>query len=157
LEHYGEWARAKVNVNCHVEIDGHYYSVPHMPEVRLQAVPGRAGAEDPVPPPPPHDGLAPAHERRRLAAVQRIIRHQEPRITTEVYGHLSGHYLKKEMERLSFGAAPPEPGDPVAGTTGSGREQRILLAVGGAQEPPLPAAEQLERLYADLELSGERI
>jgi hypothetical protein len=44
------------------------------------------------------------------------MRHQDPRITTEVYGHLSGHYLKKEMERLSFGAAPPEPGDDVAGT-----------------------------------------
>ena len=27
---YGEWARAKVNVDYHVEIDGHYYSVPHM-------------------------------------------------------------------------------------------------------------------------------
>jgi hypothetical protein len=40
-----------------------------------------------------------------LAAVQRIMRHQDPRLTTEVYGHLSTNYLKKEIERLSFG--PP--------------------------------------------------
>ena len=26
---YGEWSRAKVNVDYHVESDGHYYSVPH--------------------------------------------------------------------------------------------------------------------------------
>jgi integrase len=37
-----------------------------------------------------------------LAAVQRIMRHQDPRLTTEVYGHLSTNYLKKEIERLSF-------------------------------------------------------
>jgi hypothetical protein len=40
-----------------------------------------------------------------LAAVQRIIRHQDPRITTEFYGHLAADYLKREVERLSFG--PP--------------------------------------------------
>ena len=28
-----------------------------------------------------------------LAAVQRIMRHQDPRITTEVYGHLAADYL----------------------------------------------------------------
>src|SRR6202142_3655047 len=26
---YGEWSRAKVNVDYHVEVEGHYYSVPH--------------------------------------------------------------------------------------------------------------------------------
>jgi len=26
---YGEWKHAKVNVDYHVEVDGHYYSVPH--------------------------------------------------------------------------------------------------------------------------------
>jgi hypothetical protein len=79
-----------------------------------------------------------------LAAVQRIMRHQDPRITTEVYGHLSGRYLKKEMERLSFGAAPPEPGDGVASPTESTTEHRTLHAVGGAQEPPLPTATRVE-------------
>ncbi|MGH7339809.1 MAG: IS21 family transposase [Candidatus Rokuibacteriota bacterium] len=39
---YAEWKRAKVNVDYHVEVDGHYYSVPHQHlgdevEVRLSA------------------------------------------------------------------------------------------------------------------------
>ena len=39
------------------------------------------------------------------AAVQRILRHSDPRITTEVYGHLAPDYLKAEVDRLRFGAA----------------------------------------------------
>jgi transposase len=26
---YGEWTLARVNIDAHVELDGHYYSVPH--------------------------------------------------------------------------------------------------------------------------------
>jgi len=37
------------------------------------------------------------------AAVQRILRHRDPRLTTEVYGHLAPDYLKGEVDRLSFG------------------------------------------------------
>src|SRR5262249_43659056 len=37
------------------------------------------------------------------AAVQRILRHSDPRITTEVYGHLAPNYLRAEVDRLSFG------------------------------------------------------
>ena len=37
------------------------------------------------------------------AAVQRILRHSDPRITTEVYGHLSPEYLRDEVDRLKFG------------------------------------------------------
>ena len=40
------------------------------------------------------------------AAVQRILRHSDPRITTEVYGHLAPNYLRAEVDRLSFGATP---------------------------------------------------
>jgi integrase len=36
------------------------------------------------------------------AAVQRILRHRDPRLTTEVYGHLAPDYLKGEVDRLSF-------------------------------------------------------
>jgi integrase len=36
------------------------------------------------------------------AAVQRILRHSDPRITTEVYGHLAPDYLQAEVNRLSF-------------------------------------------------------
>ena len=37
------------------------------------------------------------------AAVQRIMRHSDPRITTETYGHLTPNYLRAEVDRLSFG------------------------------------------------------
>jgi len=37
-----------------------------------------------------------------LAAVQRILRHSDPRITTEVYGHLAPDYLRREIDLLSF-------------------------------------------------------
>jgi integrase len=43
------------------------------------------------------------------AAVQRILRHSDPRITTEVYGHLLPGYLRDEINRLSFGVAPISP------------------------------------------------
>jgi integrase len=71
-----------------------------------------------------------------LAAVQRIMRHQDPRTTTEFYGHLGTSYLKRQMEHLSFGAQPtdaPDVGDDAG-------ESQSPLAAGGAEEPPLPAA-----------------
>jgi integrase len=37
------------------------------------------------------------------AAVQRIPRHSDPRITTAVYGHLLPDYLRAEIDRLRFG------------------------------------------------------
>jgi len=40
-------------------------------------------------------------------AVQRILRHSDPRITTEVHGHLVPDYLRAEIDRLRFGMAPP--------------------------------------------------
>jgi hypothetical protein len=42
------------------------------------------------------------------AAVQRIMRHSDPKLTTEVYGHLAPEYLRAEVDRLSFGTAPAE-------------------------------------------------
>ncbi len=47
------------------------------------------------------------------AAVQRILRHSDPRITTEVYGHLVPGYLQDEVDRLKFGA-PSNDWQPVA-------------------------------------------
>jgi len=49
------------------------------------------------------------------AAVQRILRHSDPRITTEVYGHLAPEYLRREIDLLTFRTptndteAEPEP------------------------------------------------
>jgi len=37
------------------------------------------------------------------AAVQRILRHSDPRITTETYGHLAPGYLRDEVDRMRFG------------------------------------------------------
>jgi len=42
------------------------------------------------------------------AAVQRILRHSDPRITMDVYGHLVPGFLRDEVNRLSFGAPPTE-------------------------------------------------
>ncbi|MCC6811335.1 MAG: tyrosine-type recombinase/integrase [Deltaproteobacteria bacterium] len=36
------------------------------------------------------------------AAVQRIMRHSNPKLTTEVYGHLAPNYLRDEVNRLQF-------------------------------------------------------
>ncbi len=50
------------------------------------------------------------------AAVQRILRHRDPRITMEVYGHLTPGYLQAEVDRLQFGLRVSEavPADEVA-------------------------------------------
>lgn len=40
------------------------------------------------------------------AAVQRIMRHTDPKVTTEIYGHLLPGYLQSEIDRLSFGVKP---------------------------------------------------
>jgi integrase len=87
-----------------------------------------------------------------LAAVQRIMRHQDPRITTEVYGHLAPGYLKKEIDRLRFEPLPTRPSDAgaagfqapaaaAASAAGSGPSNGPSdHAAGGASEPPQPAA-----------------
>ena len=41
-------------------------------------------------------------------AVQRILRHSDPRITTETYGHRQPDYLRSEIDRLQIDAAPAE-------------------------------------------------
>jgi len=86
-----------------------------------------------------------------LAAVQRIMRHQDPRITTEVYGHLAPGYLKKEIDRLRFEPLPAQPksagadvqapASAAASAAGSGPSNGPSdHAAGGASEPPQPAA-----------------
>ena len=52
-------------------------------------------------------------------AVQKILRHTDPRTTTEVYGHLVPEYLRKEIDRLSFGAPILEPSSASAGAPSS--------------------------------------
>jgi len=71
-----------------------------------------------------------------LAAVQRIMRHQDPRITTEFYGHLANDQLMRAVERPTFGppggtgpAAPP-PQDATSPPQVA-QEPRPLVAAGG--------------------------
>jgi integrase len=52
--------------------------------------------------------------RASLAAVQKIMRHRDPRMTTEVYGHLAPGYLKDEIDRLSLGDRAQDPRGPEA-------------------------------------------
>jgi hypothetical protein len=44
-----------------------------------------------------------------VAAVQRILRHSDPRLTTETYGHLVPDYLRSQIDRLSFGLQSRRP------------------------------------------------
>lgn len=59
------------------------------------------------------------------AAIQRIMRLQAPRTTTEFYGHPASHYFKKEIERLSFRAASG-----TAPVTATGGRRVPTLALG---------------------------
>jgi hypothetical protein len=70
------------------------------------------------------------------AAVQRILRHSDPRITTEVYGHLAPGYLRAEIDRLHF--RPPEPAaeSPVERAVAATRAHGGPFAAGAGQQPP---------------------
>ncbi len=59
------------------------------------------------------------------ASVQRILRHSDPKLTTEVYGHLAPEYLRAEADRLAFGPAVTQSATPLrrpaAARKGEGR------------------------------------
>ena len=42
-----------------------------------------------------------------LHTIQKIMRHKDPRITSETYLHLDPNYLRAEIERLTFGVPAP--------------------------------------------------
>ena len=58
-------------------------------------------------------------------AVQRILRHSDPRITTETYGHLQPDYLRSEIDRLRFNTVPAN--DPSSGSQPSAALSQKLL------------------------------
>ncbi len=84
------------------------------------------------------------------AAVQKILRHSDPRITTEVYGHLVPGYLQEEVDRLKF-ETPSKESQPVA-TVGAGLVTSLLQAPSEPSENPdfddLKPAESSEYLVA---------
>ena len=57
------------------------------------------------------------------AAVQRILRHSDPKLTTEVYGHLAPEYLLAEVDRLSFGSAVTQSATPLLRSAPTGHEE----------------------------------
>jgi integrase len=73
------------------------------------------------------------------AAVQRILRHSDPRITTEVYGHLAPEYLRKEIDLLSF--TRPLPDDRERGSCAR-RDPFGALVVQGPNAAPLGSSRE---------------
>jgi hypothetical protein len=75
-----------------------------------------------------------------LATVQRILRHTDPKITAEVYGHLDLDDMRAGLNRLELGIPPPDRARPTA----------RLLRGGATPESEGPGAvanrEQLRRL-----------
>ncbi len=75
-----------------------------------------------------------------LAAVQRLLHHSDPRITTEIYGHLLPGYLRAEVDRLAFGTpelAPPETRDALARESCPTLSQTALAPEGAHGQDPL--------------------
>jgi hypothetical protein len=101
-----------------------------------------------------------------LPAVQRIMRHTDPRITTEFYAHLSPGYLRSAIDRLAINPSTPDELPIAALATASAPtqqaretadppefaapllqpfENRDLGALGDSEKPPV---------FADLSGSG---
>ena len=43
-----------------------------------------------------------------VLVVQRVMRHRDPRITMDVYGHFGPDYVLREIDKLKLGIAPEE-------------------------------------------------
>jgi excisionase family DNA binding protein len=65
-----------------------------------------------------------------LVAVQKILRHQDPRLTTKTYGHLSSQHLQSEVNRIDFGL-----GVRLSGMAAEGMARMAMVA-----DPPSPDA-----------------
>jgi hypothetical protein len=87
-----------------------------------------------------------------LSAVQRIMRHKDPRITSETYLHLDPSYLRREIDRLSFGDQSDQT-EPVRGTPAAPLVSIVCLEPEGggserdrlALEPMAPEVLTMER------------
>jgi hypothetical protein len=44
-----------------------------------------------------------------LATVHRVLRHSDPRLTTEIYGHLDAEGMPARLDRLQIAAQSPHP------------------------------------------------
>jgi len=75
------------------------------------------------------------------ASVQRILRHSDPKLTTEVYGHLAPEYLRAEVDRLAFGPEVTQFATPLLRTPPTGKKN---AGTRGAEAQEMPAF-RLER------------
>jgi Phage integrase family len=82
-----------------------------------------------------------------LPAVQRIMRHTDPRITTEFYAHLSPGYLRSAIDRLAINPNAPED-LPVAATAIASASQ--APASDAVDSPPFAAP--LLQAFGDREI-----
>ena len=69
-----------------------------------------------------------------VAAVEGILRHKDPRITREVYGHLAPDYLRSEIDRLRLTPQMPIPAEASAPLVAVGSAPLSPMVVQGAQE-----------------------
>ena len=83
------------------------------------------------------------------AAVQRILRHHDPRITTEIYGHLEPGYLRREIDRLRF--EPPagaESAQPFALANASPFAASLLQGPSNVGTDPPEGPEEVKQIQA---------
>jgi integrase len=91
-----------------------------------------------------------------LPAVQRIMRHTDPRITTEFYGHLAPGYLRNAIDRLAFEATPTEPTQRVAVASAPLEPALVAALIPEFAAPLLQARKTGDREPSDASEKGPR-
>jgi len=87
-----------------------------------------------------------------LATVQRIVRHKDPRLTTEIYGHLDVEDMRRAVNRLQF-FAPSEPEEsseppPENGAKLPRHGAPVVRKVGSAESQNRSSRRKLRRIAA---------
>jgi excisionase family DNA binding protein len=105
------------------------------------------------------------HERRLefllptadLPAVQRIMRHTDPRITTEFSGHLAPGYLRSAIDRLAFEVTPTEPTGRVAVASAPSEPALASPLITQFAAPLLQTRKSSDREPSDTSEKGPRV
>ncbi len=75
-----------------------------------------------------------------MAVVQRVLRHRDPRLTSEIYGHLAPDYLQAEIGRLRLFPDDGEGGlVPLARTAQGARTAPVRHIHSIAEKTPEPS------------------
>jgi integrase len=81
-----------------------------------------------------------------LVAVQKVLRHEDPKLTTETYGHLEHDFLRAEIDRLKVDGMPSAPAMPRA---------PVLVGNRGTPAGPKPAGRSKKRKHSAKKMSEE--